>query len=72
MCKVKPRGWVDVENTDYQKDVAFQEDEVEVVEIISTAPEPPTSSLDATVGSVDMSSNESDDENIDLEEGEYV
>ncbi|KAL4555590.1 hypothetical protein LXL04_038213 [Taraxacum kok-saghyz] len=70
VCKVKPRGWVDVENGDYQKDVAFQEDEVEANEIISTAQEPSTSSLDATSGSGNMSSTDSDDENNDVDEGE--
>ena len=70
VCKVKPRGWVDVENGDYRKDVAFQEDEVEANEIISTAQEPSTSSLDATIASGDMSSTDSDEENNDVDEGE--
>ncbi|KAL4567614.1 hypothetical protein LXL04_023203 [Taraxacum kok-saghyz] len=71
VCKVKPRGWVDVENSENQKDVAFQEDEVEANEIISTVEEPSTSSLDATLGSGDMSSNDSDHENNDVDEGVY-
>ncbi|KAL4573648.1 hypothetical protein LXL04_020462 [Taraxacum kok-saghyz] len=76
VCKVKPRGWVDVENTDHQKDATFQEDEVEPNEIVSTAQEPSTSThdpqeedeVDATVASGDISSNGSDDENNDVDE----
>lgn len=71
VCKVKPRGWADVENIDNQKDVAFQEDVVETNEIISIAQEPSTSSVDETVRSGYISSNSSDDENNDVDEGEY-
>ncbi|KAL4584418.1 hypothetical protein LXL04_009019 [Taraxacum kok-saghyz] len=37
--KVKPRGWTDVGESDHQKDVAFQEDEVVASEIISNTTE---------------------------------
>ncbi|KAL4561738.1 hypothetical protein LXL04_033912 [Taraxacum kok-saghyz] len=37
--KVKPRGWTDVGESDHQKDVAFQEDEVIASEIISNTTE---------------------------------
>ncbi|KAL4561809.1 hypothetical protein LXL04_033983 [Taraxacum kok-saghyz] len=70
VCKVKPRGWVDVENRDNKKEVAFQEDEVEANDIVSTE-EPTKSLLDATVGSDDISNNDSDDESNDVVEGEF-
>lgn len=71
VCKVKPRGWIDVENSDQQTDAAFQEDEVEANEIIGTRQEPSTSSQDETVGYEDISNSSSEDEPIDDDEGEY-
>ncbi|XP_023742686.2 uncharacterized protein LOC111890839 [Lactuca sativa] len=48
--KVKPRGWIDVKNVDNKtNNDAFQEDDVEVNEIVSPMEEPTTSSHDETV-----------------------
>lgn len=61
--KVKPRGWTDLGESVHQKDVAFQEDEVEANEIIINTTD--------TVEYDDISSNGSDDEiNSDVE-GEF-
>ena len=62
VCKVRPRGWVEIQKSDSEKDAAFQEDEVEENEIISTAPE--------NVEYDDISSNESDNENNNEDHGE--
>ena len=61
--KVKPRGWTDENHP--QKDVAFQEDEVESNEIIIPSEVDTGNSNDH-----EMSSNGSDNENNVDEEGE--
>ena len=72
VCKVKPRGWIDVKNVDNKtNDDAFQEDDVEVNEIISPMEEPTTSSHYETVQYGDISHNASDDENYDDNDGEF-
>ncbi|KAL7612956.1 hypothetical protein Lser_V15G05225 [Lactuca serriola] len=72
VCKVKPRGWIDVQNTNNNKnDDAFQDDEAEANEIISPMEEASTSSRDETVEYGDISSNASSDDNNDDNEGEF-
>ena len=61
--KVKPRGWTDVGESDHQKDVAFQEDEVIASEIISNTTE--------AFEYDDSSSNGSDDDITNDAEGDF-
>ncbi|KAL4584186.1 hypothetical protein LXL04_008778 [Taraxacum kok-saghyz] len=61
--KVKPRGWTDVGESDRQKDVAFQEDEVIASEIISNTTE--------AFEYDDNSSNGSDDDITNDVEGDF-
>jgi len=61
--KVKHHGWTDVGESNHQKDVAFQEDDVIATEIISNTTEP--FEFD------DSSSNSSDDEITHDVEGDF-
>ncbi|KAI3493579.1 hypothetical protein L1887_40780 [Cichorium endivia] len=63
LSQVKPRAWTEVGDSDHQKDVAFQEDEVIASEIISNTTE--------TFEHDDISSNGLDDEIDNDVEGEF-